>query len=47
MKSKLYLMKNAFYFALRAFLVLKIFKFLSGIIVHVDWLQRQDYFENL
>ena len=39
MKSKLSLMENGFYFALRAYLVLKIFKFLSWIIDHVDWLQ--------
>ena len=29
-------MKNAFYFILKALFVLKIFKFLSGIFVHVE-----------
>ena len=37
------MMKNAFYFILKALFVLKIFKFLSWIFVHLDktaWLER-------
>ena len=38
------MMKNAFYFILKAFFVLKIFKFLSWLFGHVEktaWLERQ------
>ena len=34
-ESTLKMMKNAFYFILKAFIVLKIFKFLSELFVHV------------
>ena len=35
-ESPLKMMKNAFYFILKAFLVLKIFKFLSRLFSHVE-----------
>ena len=35
-KSPLKMMKNAFYFALKALFVLKIFKFLSWLFGHVE-----------
>ena len=41
-------MKNAFYFILKAYFVLKIVKFLSWRFNHVEktaWLDRQDYFK--
>ena len=43
------MMKNAFYFILKALFVLKIFKFLSWIFEHVEktaWLERQGQFRN-
>ena len=43
-ESPLKMMKNAFYFILKALFVLKIFKFLSWLFVHVGktpWLERQ------
>ena len=44
------IMKNAFYFILKALFVLKIFKFLSllfGYIEKTVWLERQGQFRNL
>ena len=42
-ESPLKMMKNAFYFILKALLVLKVFKFLSWLFAHVEktaWLER-------
>ena len=42
------MMKNTFYFILKALFVLKIFKFLSWLFAHVEktaWLERKDTFE--
>ena len=42
-ESPLKMMKNVFYFMLKALFVLKIFKFLSGLFGHVGktaWLER-------
>ena len=44
-ESPLKKMKNAFYFIVKAYFVLKIFKFLSWIFGHVEktaWVDRQD-----
>ena len=44
------MMKNVFYFMLKALFVLKIFKFLSWLFEHVEktaWLERYDQFRNL
>ena len=49
MESALKMMKNAFYFILKALFVVKIFKFLSWIFCHVEktaWLERYDEFQN-
>ena len=49
MESPLKMMKNAFYFILKALFVLRIFKFLSWLFGHVGktaWLERQDEFQN-
>ena len=49
-ESPLKMMKNAFYFILKAFFVLKIFKFLSQRFGHVEktaWLERYNWFQNL
>ena len=43
------MMKNAFYFILKALFILKIFKFLSWIFGHVEqtaWLEKQGWFRN-
>ena len=45
MKNDEKMMKNAFYFILKAAFVLKIFKFLSCVFGHVEktaWLERSD-----
>ena len=42
--------ENAFYFILKAIFVLKIFRFLSWLLGHVEktaWLERKGYFRNL
>ena len=42
-------MNNAFYLILKAYFVLKIFKFLSWLFGHVEktaWLDGQDQFQN-
>ena len=47
-ESPLNMIKNAFCFTLKAFLVLKIFKFLSWIFGHVEkkaWLERCGWFQ--
>ena len=44
-ESPLKMMKNAFYFILKALFVLKIFKFLSWLFGHIEktaWLERED-----
>ena len=44
-ESPLKMVKNAFYFILKALFVLKIFKFLSWLFSHVEktaWLERED-----
>ena len=44
------MMKNAFYFILKAFFILKIFKFLSGLLGDVEktaWLEKKGKFQNL
>ena len=49
-KSPLKMMKNAFYFILKALFILKIFKFLSWLFRHVEkttWLERQGSFQNV
>ena len=49
MESPLKVMKNAFYFILKALFVLKIFKFLWWLFGHVGktaWLGRKDKFKN-
>ena len=49
MESSLQMMKNAFYFIVKALFVLKIFKFLSWLFGHVEntgWLERSDEFQN-
>ena len=49
-KNPLKMMKNAFYFILKALFVLKIFKFLSWLFRHVGktaWLEIQGLFQNL
>ena len=48
--SSLKMMKNAFYFILKALSVLKIFKFLSWLFGHLEktaWLERKAKFQNL
>ena len=49
-ESPLKMMKNAFYFILKALFILKIFKFLSRLFGHAGktaWLERYDWFKNL
>ena len=49
-KSPLKMMKNAFYFIVKARFFLEIFKFLSWLFRHVEkttWLERQGSFQNL
>ena len=48
-ESSLKLMKNAFYFILKALFVLKIFRFFSWLFGHVEktaWLERYNWFQN-
>ena len=48
-ESHLRMMKNAFNFILNALFVLKIFKFLSWLLGHVEktvWLEREGWFQN-
>ena len=48
-ENSLKMMKNAFYFILKALFVLKIFKFLSWLFGHVEkktWLERTGLFQN-